>query len=534
MIHLLVFSLVFLIVGPALWTRGGIVLLDYVMTSHPAFSWSQPFMMSVTNLFPYLFGYEAGSKTVFVLILLVAGYLGVRMGDMLANRLGTEERWKIWLQSLGATFFLINPFAYERLMTQPGICLGILLLGYGVLYLVREPETYGKRNALLGGVCFGLAWSMFPHAIFMIALVFAAWILAFVRDKRAIGYLVLSGGTIILLNLNWLAAPLFGTANSVTSIAGFGNDNIRAFLSNALPPFGPIATNLSLYGFWGERYRHFLVPEAINPNWPIAAFAMVGLVAVGIAIALGRKDSRRYGWAFLTIATVSLVLGVGKASPLTAPVMDALYEWVPYFRGFREPQKWIGLLLLTYGFFFLVSVSFLLQKWGKHLFFRIGLVGSVFLLFASWAPGMLLGFAGQLKTVEYPYEFEALRTELVSSSGSRSTLILPWHTYMACPWTHGRIVANPVAAGLLSPAPLLQADNIEIGDILYTNSHDPKSSTVEGFIRSTRDFGPIRTLGADKILLMKCADWNSYGWLDSVPGCQKTRETPAYRLYQCP
>lgn len=86
MIHILIFSLALLITGSSLWHSGGIVLLDYVMTSHPSLSWSHPIMMLGVNAFPYLFGYQIGSKTLFVLILIIAGYLGVGMARMVAER----------------------------------------------------------------------------------------------------------------------------------------------------------------------------------------------------------------------------------------------------------------------------------------------------------------------------------------------------------------------------------------------------------------------------------------------------------------
>jgi hypothetical protein len=46
---------------------------------------------------------------------------------------------------------------------------------------------------------------------------------------------------------------------------------------------------------------------------------------------------------------VSLILGIGIASPVTAPIIGLAYEYLPLFSGYREPQKWIGLLMLVEG-----------------------------------------------------------------------------------------------------------------------------------------------------------------------------------------
>lgn len=218
------------------------------------------------------------------------------------------------------------------MMTQPGVYLGILLIGYGLVSLFRSPEKYRLKESLTSGIFFGLAWSMFPHAIFMIALIYLAWTIVFVRDLQTSKYLAYSGGTVVLLNLNWLLAPLFGASNSLANIASFGNDNIQAFLSNALPPFGPVMTNLSLYGFWGERYHHFLLPGAVNLNWSAAALVLMGIVSIGAILTLREAKARRHGYALLGIVILSLVLGIGNASPLSAPIMDFLYNSVPYFR----------------------------------------------------------------------------------------------------------------------------------------------------------------------------------------------------------
>ena len=212
--------------------------------------------------------------------------------------------------------------------------------------------------------------------------------------------------------------------------------------------------------------------------------------------------------------------------------MNWMYEYVPFFLGFREPQKWIGLVMISYAFFLLILLATLLQKWGKYLFVRIGLASCVFILLATWTPGVLLGFAGQLRSIQYPREFDTLRTELIESSHTGAILALPWHSYIACYWTGGRVIANPIK-DLLSPAFVFSGDNIEVGNILYTNSGDEKSQLIEKFVRNNHDFAPLRPLDIQKILLMKCADWKGYSWLETHKSCKKATENNAYILYNC-
>lgn len=532
MVHLIILTLTIPIFGPAIWHSGGIVLMDFVISSQPTISWSQSITSLITNVLSYALGYQIISKAFFLITLVLSGYLGVHMARLIIQELWLELRWKKWIESFGAIFFLINPFLYERMMTQPTIYLGVVFLGYGVVSLFLWDKQKEFKRIATTGIFFGLAWSMFPHAIYMIAAIYLAWILFFARKIQHWKYIIWSSFIVILLNINWLSAPLFWVANSVSSISSFGENNIEAFLSSSLSPLGPIMTNLSLYGFWGERYQQFVLPNIINPNWWWAALILLMTIGFWIFLAFKKTDLRRIAWFFLSILVISLVLGIGTASTLTAPIMHWMYEYIPYFLGFREPQKWIGLVMIAYAFFFLIFIASVLKKWGKHLFVKIGFIWGIFILVVTWTPGVMFWFAGQLRAIQYPQEFESLRTELITQSHTGTILALPWHSYIACPWTGGRIIANPIK-DILAPAFVISADNIEVGNILYSNSWDQKSQMIEDFIRDSHDFSPLSPLNINKIILMKCADWNQYSWLETNKSCKKIEENKAYTLYSC-
>lgn len=84
----------------------------------------------------------------------------------------------------------------------------------------------------------------------MILAILALYSILFVRslrDTRSIAYI---GGIILVLNLNWILAPLFGIRNSVTTISSFSLANFEAFATQALAPLEVFGTNILLYGFW--------------------------------------------------------------------------------------------------------------------------------------------------------------------------------------------------------------------------------------------------------------------------------------------
>lgn len=156
-------------------------------------------------------------------------------------------RYRSILEVLGGVFFLINPFAYERMMVQPTIYLGTLLLGYVVYFLVLSSHRW---RYILSGIFGGWALIMMPHASYMLMLIVGLYVVFFTRTKRDILGVVCMMGVTILLNLNWLIAPLFGVSNSASSIASFSSANLEAFRTQALAPLDVWGTNILLYGFW--------------------------------------------------------------------------------------------------------------------------------------------------------------------------------------------------------------------------------------------------------------------------------------------
>jgi hypothetical protein len=87
-----------------------------------------------------------------------------------------------------------------------------------------------------------------------------------------------------------------------------------------------------------------------------------------------------------------------------------------------------------------------------------------------WTPTLLIGFWGQLNISDYPDDiFEAKKFINTEFSQDDKILNLPWHSYMACDWTYGKVTANR-AKDIYYPANIISSDNIEIAH-LYTNSN---------------------------------------------------------------
>jgi hypothetical protein len=140
--HIILIALILLIMGSALWSPGGILLLDFVITPHSYATLWQAVSFPLFDFLARVLGYEFVSKGFFVAILWSAGYLGILLG----RRLGQESGYAQILESIGSVFCLINPYAYERMMVQPTIYMGTIALGYMIYFLLPHQSTHDPEQ----------------------------------------------------------------------------------------------------------------------------------------------------------------------------------------------------------------------------------------------------------------------------------------------------------------------------------------------------------------------------------------------------
>lgn len=526
---MILMGIIFCMMGGAFFTDGGILLLDYVATPDTMIPWFQNGWFLIPQIPVNILGYEWWTKLTFFIILSLSGYLWVLFARKIAKKYTLPHHTLI--EIFGWLFFLHNPFLYERMMVQPVIYLGILLLGYSIYFLVFSHISFFWRFFLVW-VCAGFWLNLFLHASYMILFIFLLYVLFFLRSKKDIWGMILSGSLILFLNLNWLLAPLFWIQNSVASISSFSFANLEAFMTSSIAPLDVWGTNLLLYGFWGEKYGgHYANVEILSKLWYIAGLLLLFLMTIGI-VSLWKKWEKKWVWFLLSLGFFSLVFAIGIASPITKNLTLWMVEFVPLWQGYREPQKWIGLLMIVQGIFFVAWILAILEKHWRDRVVCISVFSSIILLLLIWSPWSLMGYHGQLKTTVYPEELTTFRIDLERRNYSGTILALPWHSYIGCSWMGRPVISNPIR-WLLSPFSVISSDNIEVADILYTNSEDIRSQKIEWFLLH-HDPINLKRLGITDILLMKeCADSNDYQWLENMASCQKKYENRFLSSYEC-
>ena len=204
----------------------------------------------------------------------------------------------------------------------------------------------------------------------------------------------------------------------------------------------------------------------------------------------------------------------------------------------REPQKLTGLVMIVYAIFFLVWVYSILENninfkrkeyIKKILLNHYSIITYIFILIIIWSPNVLFWFNGQLKISDYPNEIFQSRDNLIEFNDT-NVLVLPWHSYMACEWSNGKVFSNPIWH-ILKPVTTIMADNIEVAN-LYTNSNNERSKEIDKFIK-TKDFKILKKLEIDTIYFMdRCADFPKYKYLENSEELKKVFESVYVKIYK--
>lgn len=510
-----------------IYTGGEFFLLDYI--SYPVTGWNLDFLRVnlITLLAEWgmrLLGYQLFSKLFFFVTIFLSGWLGFVLAMQIANLFKVGSQYHTPLAIAGVFLLMLNPVLYERMITQPGVYLAFVLMGFGLIHLLKTISDWKLKYYIFAGLLFGGAIGFSSHTVFMSGMFCLIYAFLYLRTKKVLLGLVLLMGMTLLPNLNWLIGGFLGNWSVVTdTLATFNQANIEGFLSHALAPFNLELTSLMLYGFWGERAGHFVFPEDVNPLWWVFPVILL-LVSIGW-YRFSYKNNKKLVWFLILVWLLSWIFATGISSSRFWALNQWMFDNIPYYIGLREPQKWVGLLLFVRATGILLAFSKLLclldeLRWSKReMQKKIVPLGVLVLILIANTPALIWGFYGQLVLSDYPTDYQTYKqTTLFWDLRKGKILILPRHSYLACPWTQRKIISNPLKAYLGNNPQIVSSDNIEVAN-LYTNSTSLQSKNIEAFLQK-KDLALIS--GFSTIIMMEyCADHQNYDFLKNLTGLQK-------------
>ena len=530
--------LILTIVTPDFFINSGIYFfLDSIF--YPVYElknfFSQSIYFHLRDSLSLLLWYKIYSKIFLLFILIIGAFLWYKIWKLINSILEIKDnKINLLLIISSILFVILNPFIYERLVTQSWIALAIFFIWLGLVYLIEYILNINNKKLYLSWFFFGISFMIMPHtAVFL--LIIAIVTLSFFFKKFTIKNILISIWIFLFINANWLIWSLFLNENkTIWKISTFNTQNIESFTSNSLNWLWTEITNLLLYWFWWEKYNRLLTPD--NNYWYLAWFAILIIIIYGWIELYKRK--KKLTLYLLTLAIVSYILSLWISSPLFAWFNELLYTYVPYYIWMREPQKLTWLVMIVYAIFFLVWIYSILENnknfkrkeyIKKVLLNSYSIISYMFILLIIWSPNVLFWFNGQLKISDYPDEIFQSRDNLIEFN-DKDVLVLPWHSYMACEWSNRKVFSNPIWH-ILKPVTTIMADNIEVAD-LYTNSNSDRSKQIEKFVK-TKDFTILKKLNIDTIYFMdKCADFPKYKYLEKSDELQKVFQSNYIKIYK--
>jgi hypothetical protein len=333
----------------------------------------------------------------------------------------------------------------------------------------------------------------------------------------------------------WLLPTLIGSGSIVKITSGFDRRQIELFKTLSDPQYDPVFNASAMYGFWANNQGYFHLPKETLAVWPLIAITFMALALIGLWVSRRRPES----WALAVLGILALILGVGVAFGPFAGIFNWCFDYIPFFKGYREPQKFIGLLILAYAYLGAIGVQWLAgtikdqfrRQRGRRAGYSITIAILILLPIAYTYP-MFWGFDNQLRVVSYPADWTAANRLLKADSNRFSVLFLPWHQYLTLNFTAGK-VANP--SQTFFEKPIIKGDTLEFG-----NSFDQNVPAINKAVEAQvlnhaallANAGPrLAQLNIKYILLAKTEELPDYGWLNRQPDLKLLSDGPTLRVY---
>jgi hypothetical protein len=429
----------------------------------------------ILDFFTLIFNGWIAQKIFLIAILFLAFYFPLHFFKKifnLENTYGSE-----YIVSL---FFVINPFVYERFLSgQWLIILGYVLLVPITSYLIDFCREFNNKSLLkFTGVVFILALVSIHILTIVLIIIFISLLINLIYRKFNLFFFkksLLLGLAVLVSNSYWLIGAFLKKATPMTS---FGVEHWEAFKTVGKGYFGTIGNVLTLNGFWLEGQpwaERFLFMKDNGWMFVVSFILFILVIIYGIYVGLKDKKLRLMVLLILFIAFLSVVFSCGIGEGIFRNFNMWMFEHIPFWKGFRDSQKWSAVIALSYALFTGLGGRFILSKIQKIEYRRI-----IFYILLSipilYTPMMLFGFAGQLKTVEYPASWQDVNGILKEDKNCRA-LFLTWQQYYYLKFNNNLLTAN--LSHNFFDCDIIHGKNMEFGGIRSQGGNGEEYDLIE-------------------------------------------------------
>lgn len=391
-------------------------------------------------------------------------------------------------------FYVINPFVYERFLAGHWMHLfAYAFLPPFIFYLlkfIRNPELKSNIWLFFWLFLIGIFSIHFfaAAALILFSCVFCAIIkdLALKNKERAKKMLKNSAIFCLLIfvfNGFWIAPYFIRGKKSVKETFTF--EYLDVFKTAENSKMSTSINVLSLHGFWGEREpwaNYFIWPKDNFIFWVIFAVFLSVILLAGLIRGLRCGDERNRTILFFALAIASFIFSCGIGETVFKNFNFWIFNNVSFWPGFRDTNKFSGVLVLSYAFFGSLGI-FAIMKFidFKKPKFKKKILAFLFLVPVFYTYPMAVGFSRQLKSIWYPRSWHEANDILNQDKSDFKVLFLPWHQYFSLNFNRNIITANPAKA--FFDKEIIQGENMELGKIFNQNSGE-ESREIERIITS--------------------------------------------------
>jgi hypothetical protein len=529
-IHLVYLFLALIILAPIL-RIGYIQTLDmpwgplpYTTKGGHSYSLLFTFLQYIGDIFT-----QAVTQKILLLWIFSLSGIGVHR---LISRLPAMRKFKD-AAYLAGILYTFNPFVYTRLMAgQWLVLLGYALLPWAVGSFWQLMERPGWRQTAIASswtIAVGLTSI---HAVGFVLLLHTMLFASKGRQqlrKRSVMVAAASAAWLVV-NSIWLVPLLLGHSHTASQISSFGPSQLQAFKTRGTVAGSVPLSALLLEGFWADGQGRYYLPSHLGWWWYIAVALLGAIIVYGAAVVLWQRD--RLGIVLLVAGLIAWWLGMGVGSSWSAGTTNFLVHYIPFYKGYREPQKWLMVLALLYSYLAAVGIAHIVPLM-KRVPWRQPAIYCAMLLPILITPLLLWGASRQLVSAEYPSDWATAERTLDADHSNYQVLVLPWHEYLPISFAK-RVVANP--ANHYFTQQLIISDNPELAGVPPAES-TPLYRQIDNTLLPEANFrtdaaAQLAPYHVKYVLLLKEADWQNYGWIHKQTGFTLIQNSQTIQLYK--
>ena len=521
-LYLAIYGLLALLIVLPLLGNGYILTLDMVfgpeikLMDYGDYSSSYPFFIVLKFLSLFL-PTAAIQKIILFLILFLSGVFMHKL-------VKTESEIPRYFAGM---LYMINPFVYTRFLAGHYL----LLLAYALMplaigFIIDFFKSPSAKNSVKASILIAVTGLLYLHMLVVMLFLFIAFLVYYLvrsrKKHKAARQIIKSSAFVIVLvllvNSFWIANLFFKPG----IIRQIGPADLEIFSTKPALYLNVLTNTAMMYGFWRGGY---ILPKEIVP-WYIyypLFFAVLFFAVHGYRIL---KEEHKKPLLFICIA--SLILATGITHNIFSKLYILLFNNLFFFRGFREPQKLVALVVLAYCYFGAYGIGDIMKKAKLKVLFLAFLI-----IPFAYTPTMFGSFWHQLQPADYPADWYETNDFLNNDSSDFSVLFLPWHMYMDFSFNPKQRITNP--AKVFFDKPVISGDNIEAGRI-FSQSTSQVSRHVEYTLANNENITDMgrrfRQINVKYIILSKDADYQRYYFLFNQTDLELVSNTTSLYLFK--